>query len=81
MLKHSNIIVNLEREIIGLQTKLEKSEKIRQDLVEINRILTIAVQQAIDDLRFVERPGRGACAFNTLNEAEAEVRKISVKEY
>ena len=83
MLKLANIIVNMERERVELEDKvsklerdLTKSENIRRDLVEVNKILTIAVQAAINDInegQFVP--------LDLLVKAENEVKKISIREY
>ena len=91
MLKLANIIVNMEYERIDLEKKVEKlekdltkSENIRKDLVDVNKILTIAVQQAIDSIKSSDDLTTSRYADHvlfTLEKAEAEVKKISIREY
>ena len=84
MLGLARIIANMEHDRIDLEKKVEKleidlkkSENIRKDLVEVNKILTIAVQQAINELKINE----SASVLGLLENAENEVKKISIREY
>jgi hypothetical protein len=73
--------------ILNLEKALTRSENIRRDLVEVNRILTVAVQGVINKIRTdvekdydLQRAGVIEYA-DFLQKAENEVKKISIVEY
>ena len=77
---HTGVItLNLELALTKAENSLAESERIRKDLVETNRILTVAVQQARDLVKL----SFDSCsneAYFILYEAEKEVKKIATKD-
>ena len=61
--------------IVEMQEELRESERVRADLVEINRILTVAVQLAQESISDGDPD-----AYEILKRAEERVKAIATKD-